>query len=78
METLTIKYTDDPTATEKTREEIRPGCPHISFSVKPYVRVSIDNPLPRSGLFSIQLNVSEGDTLKTLFEKAGRAIGLKG
>ncbi|XP_063701981.1 leucine--tRNA ligase, cytoplasmic [Culicoides brevitarsis] len=77
LETLTIKFTDDPTATEKTKEEVRPGCPHISFSVKPFVRVAIENPLPRSGLFSIQLNVSEGDSLKSLHDKAGKAIGMK-
>lgn len=78
LDTLVIKYTDDPTVTEKNKEEIRPGCPFISFSVKPFVKVVFENPTPRSGLFSHHLTVSDGDTTKNLKEKLVKNVGLKG
>lgn len=78
LDTLEIKYTDDPTVTEKNKEEIRPGCPFISFSVKPFVKVMFENPMPRSGLFSQHLTVSDGDTTKNLKEKLAKSVGLKG
>jgi leucyl-tRNA synthetase len=77
IEELSVRYTDDPEAPEKTREEVRPAAPFIMFSVKPFVGVALENPTPRSGLFTVQLKVSEGDTTKTLKEKLAKEIGLK-
>lgn len=77
LETLEIKYTDDPSAPEKTREEVRPGSPFISFSVAPHVPVELVNPTERSGLFQVNTIISEGDTVQSLREKLAKIIGLK-
>lgn len=78
LESLSIKYTTDADAAEKLREETRPGAPHITFSVKPFVRVVLENPIPRSGLFTANVTISEGDNMKTFHEKVGKAIQVKG
>lgn len=77
LETLEIRFTDDPTATEKMKEEVRPGTPLISYTTKPSVRIVLENPVPRSGMFTHFLNVSDGDTTKGLKEKLAKALGLK-
>jgi leucyl-tRNA synthetase len=78
LEEIFIKYTDDKDAPEKTREEVRPAAPYIIFTVKPFVAVTIENPTPRSGLFTVNLKVSEGETTMGLKEKLAKEIGLKG
>lgn len=78
LESLSIKYTTDSDAAEKLREETRPGAPHITFSVKPFVRVVLENPIPRSGLFTANVTISEGDNMKIFHEKVGKAIQVKG
>lgn len=77
LESLEIKFTDDPTASEKTKEEVRPGIPFIIYTTKPSVRVTVENPIPRSGMFTNFLNVSEGDTTLALKEKLVKSLGLK-
>lgn len=77
LDTLTIKYTDDPNVPEKTREEVRPGVPYIAFSIKPFVRIQLENPLPRSSLFTVTVNVVEGENVKALYEKVGRSLDMK-
>ncbi|XP_023175082.2 leucine--tRNA ligase, cytoplasmic [Drosophila hydei] len=77
LESLEIKYTDDPSAPEKTREEVRPGSPFISFSVAPHVPVELVNPTERSALFQVNTIISEGDTVLSLREKISKIIGLK-
>lgn len=77
MDTLEIKYTDDPSAPEKTREEVRPGSPFINFSVAPNVSVELTNPVERSSLFQVNTIISEGDTTQSLREKLSKIIGLK-
>ncbi|KAG5674705.1 hypothetical protein PVAND_004657 [Polypedilum vanderplanki] len=77
LEQIEIRFTDDPSATENTRESVQPGSPFISYIVKPSVRVNFENPIPRSGLFTQQINVGEGDTLNTLKEKLAKGLGLK-
>ncbi|KAI8124989.1 cytoplasmic, Leucine--tRNA ligase [Lucilia cuprina] len=67
LEALEVKYTDDPSAPEKTREEVRPGSPFIAFTVAPH----------RSSLFQVNTVVSEGETVKTLREKLGKILGFK-
>lgn len=77
LESLEIRFTDDPTATEKMKEEVRPGIPFIVYSTKPSVKIVLENPIPRSGLFTQYLNVSDGETTKTLKEKLAKNLGLK-
>lgn len=77
LESLDIKFTDDPTASEKTKEEVRPGIPFIVYSTKPSVKVTLENPMPRSGMFTNFLNVSDGDTTQVLKEKLVKNLGLK-
>lgn len=78
MESLLIKYTDDPEVPEKTREEVRPGAPYIIFSSKPYVAVSLDNPILGSGLFTININVKNNETTKQFKHRVAKVVGMKG
>ncbi|XP_011294281.1 leucine--tRNA ligase, cytoplasmic [Musca domestica] len=77
IEALEIKYTDDPAAPEKTREEVRPGNPFITFTVAPHVPVVFTNPIERSGLFQVNAVVSEGETTRSLKEKLAKILGFK-
>jgi leucyl-tRNA synthetase len=77
LETLEIRFTDDPTATEKMKEEVRPGIPYIAYSTKPSIKVVFENPIPRSGHFTQFLHVSDGDTTQKLKEKLMKSLGLK-
>jgi leucyl-tRNA synthetase len=77
LESLEIKFTDDPSASEKTKEEVRPGMPFIVYSTKPSVKIVLENPVPRSGMFTNFLNVSDGDTTRGLKEKLVKSLGLK-
>lgn len=77
LESLEIKFTDDPAAAEKTKEEVRPGIPFIAYTTKPSVRVTLENPVPRSGQFTHFLNVSDGETTRVLKEKLVKSLGLK-
>lgn len=75
---MEIHYTDDPAATEKSREEICPGAPFISFSAKPTVEIVLENPIPRSGLFTITSNIVNGETTQSFTDKIAKIVGLKG
>lgn len=77
LEAIDIRFTDDPSATEKMKEEVRPGTPFIAYTTKPSVKITIENPVPRSGSFTQFLNVSDGDTTKGLKEKLAKSLGLK-
>lgn len=77
LQTLDICFTDDPTAADKMKEEVCPGLPFIVYTTKPSIKINIENPVPRSGLFSQFLDVSDGDTSKDLREKLAKALGLK-
>lgn len=77
LEQLEIKFTSDPSATEKLREDTQPGTPCIAYSVKPSVRVTLENPIPRSGLFTQHLNVSDGDSVEILRLKLAKSLGMK-
>lgn len=74
---MELRYTDDPTATEKSREEVCPGAPFISFSAKPTVEVVLENPIPRSGLFTITSNIANGETTQSFVDKIAKIVGLK-
>lgn len=77
LEQIEIRFTDDPTATENTKETVQPGTPFITYSVKPSVRVIIENPIPRSGLFTQYVNISDGDTVQSIKEKLAKNLDLK-
>lgn len=77
LEQLEIKFTSDESATEKLKEETQPGLPFISFTVKPSVRMTLENPIPRSGLFTQHLNVSDGDSVEDLRLKLAKSLGIK-
>lgn len=77
LESLETRFVDDPAATEKMREEVRPGIPFIIYAIKPAIKINIENPVPRSGLFTHFLNVSDGDTTKGLKEKLAKLLALK-
>ncbi|ETN58342.1 leucyl-tRNA synthetase [Anopheles darlingi] len=77
LESLTFRYTDDPHTPEKMREEVRPGVPFIVFTTKPFVTVTLENPVERSGLFTVTISISDGDTSQTLKEKLAKQLGFK-
>ncbi|XP_037957838.1 leucine--tRNA ligase, cytoplasmic [Teleopsis dalmanni] len=78
LDQLEVKYTDDSSAPEKTREEVRPGSPFIIFSIAPHVLVELVNPSERSGLFQVNTVISEGDSVETLRQRLAKIINLKG
>lgn len=73
-----MKYTTESDAPDRNREEVRPGHPFIEFSTKPSVNVVLDNPIQMSGLFRVNLGISDGDTTKLVMEKVAKNIELKG
>ena len=77
LEQIEIKFTDDPSASENTKETVQPGTPFITYSVKPSVKIILENPIPRSGLFTQYINVSDGDTVSSLKEKLAKNLDLK-
>ncbi|XP_012229302.1 leucine--tRNA ligase, cytoplasmic [Linepithema humile] len=65
LDDIVIKYTDE--APEKTKEECCPGVPYMSFSVeklhtKPLVSIRAINPQIGSGLFEMDVVISQDDT----------------
>ncbi|XP_055640354.1 leucine--tRNA ligase, cytoplasmic [Toxorhynchites rutilus septentrionalis] len=77
LETLNVRFTDEANAPEKMKEDVRPGVPYIVFTVKPFVAVTLENPVERSGLFTVVVHLSEGDTSETFRQKLARQIGFK-
>lgn len=77
LESITIKCTDAPDASEKAKEEVRPGQPFIVFSTKPQLEMKCENPIAASGLFTVDVLLSNDDTTKTLQEKLAKKVGLK-
>lgn len=77
LESIEFKFTDDPSANEKTKEDTRPGAPYIIYSIKPSLKIHLENPIPRSGHFSTFLNVSDGDTTKALREKLAKKLSIQ-
>lgn len=73
-----MKYTTESDAPDRNREEVRPGHPFIEFSTKPAVNVVLDNPIQMSGLFRVNLAISDGDTTKSVLKKLAKSIELKG
>jgi leucyl-tRNA synthetase len=63
LEQIEIRFTDDATASENTKETVQPGSPFITYVVRPALKVTLENSIPRSGLFTQHLNVSDDDTM---------------
>ncbi|XP_052892529.1 leucine--tRNA ligase, cytoplasmic [Anopheles moucheti] len=77
VDVLEFRYTHESDTPEKTREEVRPGVPFIEFKVLPFVTVTFENPVERSGLFAVTMNLSDRCTSETLKEKLAKQIGFK-
>jgi leucyl-tRNA synthetase len=77
LEGLEVKFTDSDSASEKIKEEVRPGNPFIVYTTKPSIKITLENPVPRSGMFTEYLNVSDGDSTLILREKLTKSLGLK-
>lgn len=69
-----VKYTDDEGATEKMKE-CCPGSPFVLFSSKPGVQIEFINPIPMSGLLSINLLVYDGETLEEIGKRLIKNLG---
>lgn len=74
LDAIEVKHTDSPDSPEKTREECAPGQPHVNFSAEPAVAVSVVNPTPLSGLFSVNIDLADGDTVDRVKAKIAKEI----
>ena len=62
-----IKYTDE--APEKTKEECCPGAPYMNFSTKQGLSVCVINPQKYSGLFRINIKITDADTVEDIISR---------
>lgn len=69
-----MKYTDDPEAPEKTREDCAPGQPHVSFSVEVGVDVTFINPTAMNGLFAVTATLADGDSVERVKAKIAKEV----
>lgn len=74
LDSIEVKYTDDPEAPEKTREDCAPGQPHVSFSVETGVEATFINPSPHNGLFTISATLADGDTIERVKAKIAKEV----
>lgn len=74
LDSIEVKHTDSPDAPEKTKEDCSPGQPHVSFFTEPGVAVSIHNPTPLSGLFTVTLTLADGDTVEKVKGKLAKEV----
>ncbi|KAF5284997.1 hypothetical protein FQR65_LT02309 [Abscondita terminalis] len=68
LEELHIRYTDEEGAPERT-VDCCPGQPQIYYSTKSGIALDFINPIPRSGLFSHAIKISDGDTYLRVVER---------
>ncbi|GLV35682.1 Leucyl-tRNA synthetase [Carabus blaptoides fortunei] len=66
LEEVSVRYSDEPDAAEKMREECCPGQPYISFFTRPGVNIACVNPEAHTGLFTRIVKISSGDTVTKL------------
>ncbi|PZC79873.1 hypothetical protein B5X24_HaOG215741 [Helicoverpa armigera] len=74
LDSIEVKFTDDPEAPEKTREDCAPGQPHVSFSVASGVDTTFINPIALNGLFTVTATVSDGDTVERVKVKIAKEV----
>ncbi|XP_043525859.1 leucine--tRNA ligase, cytoplasmic [Frieseomelitta varia] len=67
LENIVIKYTDE--APEKTKEECCPGAPYMNFSTKQGLSVCVINPQKYSGLFRINIKITDADTVEDIISR---------
>ncbi|KZC08152.1 Leucine--tRNA ligase, cytoplasmic, partial [Dufourea novaeangliae] len=70
LENILIKYTDN--APEKTKEECCPGSPYINFFSKPGLSVRAINPQKCTGLFSMFVKITNGDTAADVISRISK------
>uniref|UniRef100_A0A1E1WN91 Leucine--tRNA ligase ubiquitin-like domain-containing protein n=2 Tax=Pectinophora gossypiella TaxID=13191 RepID=A0A1E1WN91_PECGO len=74
LDAIEVKYTDDPEAPEKTREDCTPGQPHINFIAEPAVDVTCINPTAMNGLFSVAVSLNDGDSIEKVKAKIAKEV----
>ncbi|CAB3235804.1 unnamed protein product [Arctia plantaginis] len=74
LDSIEIKYTDDPEAPEKTREDCAPGQPHVTFSVEAGLDATFINPVPMNGFFTVSTTLSDGDTVERIKAKIAKEV----
>ncbi|KAL0884166.1 hypothetical protein ABMA27_016174 [Loxostege sticticalis] len=74
LDTIEVRFTDSPDASEKTREDCAPGAPHINFFAEAGVDVTFINPTPLNGLFTITVSLSDGDTVEKVKAKISKEV----
>lgn len=67
LENIVIKYTDE--APEKTKEECCPGAPYMNFATKQGLSVCVMNPQKYSGLFRINIKITDADTVEDIISR---------
>ncbi|XP_045480160.1 leucine--tRNA ligase, cytoplasmic isoform X2 [Harmonia axyridis] len=73
VDEIIVKFTDDPSATDKMKE-CCPGSPFVVFSSKPGVKIEFVNPIPSSGLFSLKLPILDGDSLNDVTQRLSKTV----
>ncbi|XP_069996006.1 leucine--tRNA ligase, cytoplasmic [Penaeus vannamei] len=61
LEGLELRWTEE-CDNERTKEEVVPGEPYLTFSVAPNVAMSLVNPQPHLGLFNCKVPIYDNDT----------------
>lgn len=74
LDAIEVKYTDSADAPERSREECAPGQPHITFSAEPALPLVLLNPTPLNGLFTLSVDVADGDTVDKLKAKLAKDV----
>lgn len=61
-----MKFTDEPNAAEKMKEECCPGQPYISFFEKDGIMINFIYPEPMKAFYAKTIKVCSGDTVTTV------------
>lgn len=74
LDMIEVKYTTSDDVPEKTKEDCAPGNPHISFTTDEGVLVTLVNPDPQSGYFTVTIKLFTGDYIEKIKTKLGKEI----
>ncbi|XP_013185912.2 leucine--tRNA ligase, cytoplasmic [Amyelois transitella] len=69
LDSIEVKHTECADAPEKTKEDCAPGQPHINFTAEVGVRGSFINPTPFNGLFTVHVDLVDGDSVEKIKAK---------